>query len=72
MDQLICFRRRRVRTLLVEKKEDLRDPRFHILGNEKYDHLPSTLLIVAEFDQLRDESYGRPREAVFRRIIIYE
>jgi len=56
----------------VEKKEDLRDPRFHILGNEKYDHLPSTLLIVAEFDQLRDESYGRPREAVFRRIIIYE
>jgi len=58
MDTLISVRRRRLKTQLVEKKEDLLDPRFHIFGNEKYDHLPPTLLIVAEIDELRDESYG--------------
>jgi len=43
-------------SLLVEKKEDLLDPRLCIFRNEKYDHLPTTLCIVAEFDPLRDES----------------
>lgn len=43
---------------MVEKKEDQRDPRFGILRNEKYGHLPPTLLIVAEIDPLRDDSYG--------------
>jgi len=46
-----------IESQVVEKKEDLHDPRFGILHNKKYDHLPPTLLIVAEFDALRDESY---------------
>jgi len=46
-----------IESQVVEKKEDLHDPRFHILRNEKYDHVPPTLLIVAEFDPTRDESY---------------
>lgn len=47
-------------SLQLEKTEDQLDPRFCILRNEKYDQLPPTLFIVAEFDAIRDESYGRP------------
>jgi len=58
MDQLISVRLLRILSLQVEKTEDQLDPRFCIFRNEKCDHLPPTLFIVAEIDTLRDESYG--------------
>lgn len=44
-------------SMVMEKKEDLSDPRYSLLSNEKFDHLPPTLLIVAELDYIRDDSY---------------
>jgi acetyl esterase len=46
-----------IESQVVGKKEDMLDPRLCLLRNEKYDNLPPTLFIVAEFDILRDESY---------------
>lgn len=46
-----------IEQVVVEKKDDLNDPRYAIIQNKKFDHLPPTLFIVAELDALRDDSY---------------
>lgn len=42
---------------LMGDKKDWKNPRFANLLREKFDHLPPALLVVAECDPLRDDSY---------------
>ena len=47
----------RLMSKVVEEK-DVANPRIATLMRPRFDHIPPTLLIVAECDPLRDDSYG--------------
>ena len=42
----------------VVEEKDVANPRIATLMRPRFDHIPPTLLIVAECDPLRDDSYG--------------
>lgn len=43
--------------------EDRSDPRVALLKNKLFDSLPPCLIIAAELDVLRDESYSKTKKS---------
>lgn len=48
----------RIKTTAFQNEEETKDPRIAVLRNTSFRDLPPCLLIAAELDRFRDDSYG--------------